>query len=298
MPVTFEFFRFRFHFRALSPVRFPAGKAANTIRGALGIALGESASPAVFQTLFDPQGSPGSTPSGLAAPPRPFVIRAAHLDGSEVPTGTSFSWDIHAFDLRHPPVEPLRQAFAQLAETGIGPGRGRAALDRIEHLDLLDRSHAIPAGAMPQPLRLTLDGGPFRQRQAIASVHLRFLTPTELKGEGDIAERPEFPILFARLRDRISSLSAFYGRGPLAIDFRAMGDRARAIRLLDCNLEWSRTDRRSTRTGQVHPIGGFTGDAVYTGDLGEFLPWLEAARWTGVGRHTVWGQGDVRVIHT
>jgi hypothetical protein len=34
----------------------------------------------------------------------------------------------------------------------------------------------------------------------------------------------------------------------------------------------------------------------YAGELGEFLPWLRAARWTGVGRQTVWGKGDLRVI--
>jgi hypothetical protein len=26
------------------------------------------------------------------------------------------------------------------------------------------------------------------------------------------------------------------------------------------------------------------------------MPWLWAARWVGVGRQTVWGKGDVRVI--
>ena len=46
----------------------------------------------------------------------------------------------------------------------------------------------------------------------------------------------------------------------------------------------------------MHPIGGFTGTAEYVGDLAEFLPWLRAARWVGVGRQTVWGKGDVRVL--
>ena len=33
--------------------------------------------------------------------------------------------------------------------------------------------------------------------------------------------------------------------------------------------------------------------AEYQGDTGEFLPILEAARWTGVGRHCVWGNGEI-----
>jgi CRISPR/Cas system endoribonuclease Cas6 (RAMP superfamily) len=63
-----------------------------------------------------------------------------------------------------------------------------------------------------------------------------------------------------------------------------------------CDLTWEQVKRRSGRTGQVHSIGGFTGEADYEGELAEFLPWLRAARWVGVGRQTVWGKGDVRVV--
>jgi hypothetical protein len=62
------------------------------------------------------------------------------------------------------------------------------------------------------------------------------------------------------------------------------------------DLAWEEVKRKSGRAGQVHPIGGFTGEAEYAGPLAEFLPWLGAARWVGVGRQTVWGKGDVRVL--
>jgi hypothetical protein len=53
--------------------------------------------------------------------------------------------------------------------------------------------------------------------------------------------------------------------------------------------------RRSSRTGKVHGIGGFVGVAEYEGDLSEFLPYLEAAQWTGIGRQCVWGKGELRM---
>jgi len=53
--------------------------------------------------------------------------------------------------------------------------------------------------------------------------------------------------------------------------------------------------RRSSRTGQRHPIGGFVGSASYSGPLAEFVPWLHAAVFTGVGRQTTWGKGEIRV---
>jgi CRISPR/Cas system endoribonuclease Cas6 (RAMP superfamily) len=101
--------------------------------------------------------------------------------------------------------------------------------------------------------------------------------------------------LFARLRDRISTLRALYGPGPLGIDFRGLGERAANVRMSHCDVHWEKVERKSGRTGQFHPLGGFTGSAEYEGDLAEFLPWLRAARWVGVGRQTVWGKGDVRV---
>ena len=122
-------------------------------------------------------------------------------------------------------------------------------------------------------------------------IALEFKTPTELKN----ADRPEFGVLFARIRDRISTLRALYGPGPLDIDFRAMGDRAQKIRMTRCELHHVSAQRHSSRTGQTHSIGGFTGTAEYEGDLAEFVPYLEAARYTGVGRHCVWGNGEIAI---
>jgi hypothetical protein len=53
--------------------------------------------------------------------------------------------------------------------------------------------------------------------------------------------------------------------------------------------------RRSSRTGDVHGIGGFLGEVEYSGDLAEFVPFLQAGYWVGLGRHTVWGNGVIRL---
>ena len=126
-------------------------------------------------------------------------------------------------------------------------------------------------------------------RDPVPRIRVRFLTPTELKG----AERPEFGVLMARVRDRISTLRALYGAGPLEIDFKAFGQRAGRVTMSRCELAEVAAERVSRRTGQRHSIGGFTGVAEYEGELAEFLPYLEIARWTGVGRQTVWGKGEI-----
>ena len=297
MPAIFRFFRFRFHFRALERLRFPAGKAGNTVRGALGTALAQVVSPSAFRELFAPVNAPvaelGDSPSGLADPARPFVLRVAHLDGAELAAGDRFFFDVHVFDPVHPPIEALRQAFELAGAEGIGPGRGRATLERIEQLDLQDGATAVRDAPCTPPLALDLEAIP---SHPVAAVRLRFATPTELKSGGRLAGRPDFAILLGRLRDRLAGLSARYGGAAFELDFRDLGERARAVRLTRADLEWRHTARRSSRTGQVHPLAGFTGEAEYAGDLTEFVPWLTAARWVGVGRHTVWGQGEVRLV--
>ena len=91
-------------------------------------------------------------------------------------------------------------------------------------------------------------------------MRVRFVTPTELKSEHQVADRPDFGILFGRLRDRISTLRTLYGQGPLEIDFRAMGERAAAVRMTGCELKLTEVDRLSSRSGQRHPLGGFVGE--------------------------------------
>jgi CRISPR/Cas system endoribonuclease Cas6 (RAMP superfamily) len=141
------------------------------------------------------------------------------------------------------------------------------------------------------PLQLCLDA----PDDHIDRLTVRFETPTQLKAGGHAVEHPGFGVLFARVRDRISTLRALYDDGPLSIDFREFGERAERIKMTDCNIRHVETSRHSGRTGQIHSLGGFVGEAQYEGDLTEFVPYLRAAHWTGVGRQTSWGKGVINV---
>ena len=268
--MTFFVKRLRLTFRALDPVEFPSGKAANVLRGALGTAFRQF--PAAPE-WFAPRREDG--PSGWRDRPRPFVFRAAHLDGKAVAPGEQFHFDVNLFDHIETAASTIADAFATIVQEGIGPGRGRA--------DLI--------ASACQPLELSLVPGLAR----ITNLSIRFVTPTELKDKNALARQPDFGILFARVRDRISALSALYGAGPLELDFKALGERAARVRMIRCNIREIELRRRSSRTGQVHPLGGFVGEAEYEGDLTEFVPFLEAAQFTGVGRQTVWGKGQIEV---
>ena len=249
--------------------------------------------------MFEPS-AVASGPSGLADWPRPFVFRATHLDGRTLAPGTRFYFDLNLFDTATPSIAYLVLAFTQLAREGLGPGRRKVELLNVEQLDEQGQPSALiydsASSTVRQniaPLQLDL----VHSETCVNKVRVRFLTPTELKSGQQLATMPEFGVLAARIRDRISTLRQLYGPGPLEIDFRGFGERASLVRMTRCELRHVDVSRQSSRTGQVHPIGGFVGEAEYEGDLTEFVPYLQAARWTGVGRQTVWGKGEIGVEH-
>jgi hypothetical protein len=295
--LLFRLHPLRFSFVARERISFPPGKSSNILRGAFGTIFRRIAcvpqctgardcewrASCPYARMFEPRAL-GSGPSGLADWPRPFVFRATHLDGRTIQPGESFHFDLNLFDVRNDAMAYLVLAFSQLAREGLGPGRSRVELTSVAQLDKKYDSTVAP-------LELNLASS-----EPITCMRVRFLTPTELKSGRQLAARPEFSILAARIRDRISTLRELYGEGPLAIDFRAFGERAALVRMTRCEVRHIDMERRSSRTGQVHPIGGFLGEAEYQGELAEFVPYLRAARWTGVGRQTVWGKGEIRCV--
>jgi hypothetical protein len=308
--VDFQLEPLRFCFIARESIHFPEGKSANIVRGAFGVVFrriaclphcaGASACPlratCPYARLFEPAAT-GPGPSGLADWPRPFVFRATHLDGQTFAPGEPFHFDLHVFDLGSPTTAYFVLTFAQLAYDGLGPARGKVELTTVFKLDekgdpktLIYQNGLIRTHDEP-PLRLDLT--PIHR--PVSRVRVTFVTPTELKNGRQQASRPEFDVLATRVRDRLSTLRELYGAGPLAIDFRAFGQRAAAVKMTRCDLATVDIQRRSSRTGQTHSIGGFIGEAEYEGQLGEFIPYLTAAQWTGVGRQTVWGKGQIRV---
>lgn len=289
----------RFEFRALDAISFPPGTAANTFRGAFGDVFRRivcapgcrdarscaRASDCAYARMFEPRSAderPG--PSGFGDRPRPFVLRAASLDGRRFETGERFALHVNVFDPELPAIEYFRRAFMQLCEEGLGRGRPRIELVEAEERQAVEVDLAA-------------------RRRPADRITVAFLTPTELKIGGKILREPLFDAVFRRARDRVTGLVSLYQASVLSnpdlsseTDFRGMGERAGAVRMTAGRFGEVEYERRSARTGQRHGLGGFIGEAEYEGDLAEFLPYLEAAWWTGVGRLTVWGNGQVRTV--
>ena len=298
---------FRFRLRAVEPVYFPPGKAANVLRGAFGTIFRrmacapscvdartcEIAGHCAYALLFEPrqEWSGAAGPSGLADWPRPFVFRALHLDGRRLERGEEFYFDVVLFDSPGKTLPYFVSVFRELAEAGLGASRGRAKLEAVEDLA---GGQLVFDGQRMRDVSLTGRrfefGGP-PVDGALGRLLVRFLTPTELKVGGELAARPDFGILMRRIRDRVSNLRAFYQGGALEIDFEALADLADRVAMTRCAVHHEEAERRSSRTGMRHSLGGFVGEAEYEGLFGPFVEYLRAGESVGVGRQTVWGKG-------
>lgn len=300
----------RFHLKASQSIYFPPGKASNILRGGFGRSFRSIAcapdchAPAAcshrnqcpYASIFEPRLENG--PSGLADVPRPFLFRAPHLNGHRIEPNHSFHFDLHLFDLRPHITAYFISAFQQFVEAGIGPAKGHATLTAVSVLSPAKQpvseifAHGVLRANVPTPpVELPMASS----ESVIRSVSIRFQTPTELRKNQPTTEPPPFFAVIARLRDRISNLLTLYGCGKPNFDFVGLSERARSITLASANITNQSTTRYSGRHDGEHPIGGFLGTIEYAGDLTEFVPLLKAGEWTGVGRHTVWGNGQIEV---
>jgi len=149
-----------------------------------------------------------------------------------------------------------------------------------------------------------------RQDPSRPRLKLRFLTPLLLKsGSGlaadgtriaarEIRDRPPMGVLVRRLRDRLSTLSTFFGDRWDCPDFAAWGTLADRVTIADSRTTWLTRTRSSTRTGQSHELSGLVGQTTYEFPDQETFetlrPLLKAGELIHVGKNAPWGNGGMK----
>ncbi len=298
----------------------------NTLRGAFGTTFKRLVCPTPtdcretcrlkdvcpYGQIFEHSPPPGADRLSLNQDiPRPFVFRPPNGHQTTAQPGNALSFDVILIGKALDYFPYFLVTFRELGDQGIGLGRGRYRIARVSLLNENGNAVAeVYSGhdnvVRPSPLRITYkdccrlaaerftDNGR-RLTENCQRFTVRFLTPTLLKADGKIVERPEFHHLIKRLRDRINALAHFYCNDSLDVDFKAFGERAEAVRTMSSHIRWEDRGRRSWKTGLTHDMGGFVGDATYEGELAEFLPLLILGQYTHVGKYAVWGHGQYEV---
>jgi hypothetical protein len=322
---------FRFSLAPMQPLAVPAVNKGNMLRGGFGHAFRRLccipqcldtntcplATSCPYKAVFAPSPPPGADRlSKNQDIPRPFVFRAPQTQQTRFDTGERFQFDMVLIGRALDFLPYFVLSFRELAAEGLGLNRAKCTLEKVEEIDIALVSRAAVASvddADPQRLIYSTEDHIFRATESTSAdewintrvqqllngngngaaqrVTIRFLTPTFLRADGEVVRQPEFHQLFKRLRDRINALGAFFGDGPLDVDFRGLGERAEKVRTVSAQTNWVDRFRTSSRTHDRHELSGFVGDATYEGELAEFLPWLALGELAHVGKHTAWGNG-------
>ena len=308
-----ELYRYTATFVAEEALDVPAHRLPNILRGSFEMAyrrlvchdvdLDCRACPlrevCTYPALFRPAPPPGSERlSKQQDLPRPFVLMPLPTAANRLAVGDKLTIQITLFGSANRALPYFVVALRALADRGLGRYRARLNLVGVvgqtpgETTMVFDRkSSTVSTLATPTRVPQLLSTADFSARR----VHIRFRTPTTIKRDGHWISEPRFSDLVCRLRDRLNALATFFGDGPLDIDFLGLARRADEIRTTRCDTHWNTRVRRSARTGHVHELSGFTGEATYEGDLSEWMPLLRAGEVIHVGKYTAWGNGAIEV---
>jgi len=236
---------------------------------------------------------------GTAIDRLPYFITTLERLGSDGMGRDRVPFDVQSIISRHHAGD---ECLFTAGSTTVYLPKQRLSAERLgllagESQESSDKNQELNGSPSPCPRPLT--------------VTIRFLTPTLLKtGSGleaggrrvaatEVRDRPPFGVIVRRLRDRISSLCAFFGEPWNYPDFAALGRRADAVELIDSNTVWLTRRRQSTRTGMSHELSGFVGSAFYrfpdAQTLATIVPVLKLGEYVHVGKHAPWGNGKILV---
>lgn len=276
-----------------------------------------------YKAVFEPSPPPGSHRlSKNQDIPRPFIFRAPQTQQSRFEQGEPFEFGLVLIGRALDFLPYFVLSFREIAGEGLGLNRARCVLERVEQTGIPSYGESLGNGQIKliysvedQIFRATqsfgagqwiksrlrelcsagvssaatLQGG--NGDSAVERLTIRFMTPTLLRADGEVVNRPEFHHLFKRLRDRVNALSTFFGEGPLKADFRGLGNRAEKVRTVVSQTQWVARLRTSSKTRQRHELSGLVGEATYEGEFKDFLPWMALGELIHVGKHTAWGNG-------
>lgn len=119
------------------------------------------------------------------------------------------------------------------------------------------------------------------------SAVLALETPLKIIQEGRAQRSFAFSPFFRALMRRVSALASAYGEGEMEVDFPWLARTCGEVIVSNSAIRW--TDWRSGS------IGGLTGEAVISGSLEEFVPFLLLGEYLNVGKGASFGLGRFSV---
>ncbi len=302
--------RYRATFRVDSPVHLPSYPGSSW-RGAFGHALKRTLCVTriplcsdcplfrscgyayVFET---PPPLHSSKMRKYTAAPHPFVLDL-DLKGGQLAVGSSYMLGLTLVGRANQYLPCIVAALEQAGAQGVGRGRGRLTLVRVEQTATdsgvawrsiyTSGGHCDPLPARPPEVPKVPD-----------RVRLLLETPLRLKREAGVVGPKDFSFgaLFPNLLRRISMLTYFHTDTPLETDFAELVRLSQAVEMESTRLLWFDWTRYSSRQKRGMALGGLLGEFTLAGTAIEpFWPYLWLGQYLHAGAVTSMGLGRYRI---
>jgi hypothetical protein len=137
-----------------------------------------------------------------------------------------------------------------------------------------------------------------RRRQANSnpeSLKLYLESPTRIKFDGRFQKNITFDMIVRNLLRRLQLLSTFYCDGPDFVDFTALIEKSKGVKVIDKKINWQQQMRFSYRQERNVSMGGVSGWIEFAGDLSEFMPYLRIGEFLHIGKGTGLGLGKIKI---
>lgn len=176
-------------------------------------------------------------------------------------------------------------------------------LEQVDSLDALDDSQGkrLFSGAVKkifdslQVLNAKAWLRDLPQENDSYAVHIRFLSPTQLKYKKRLLSKPSLEALVRGLLRRLMSLSYVHCQTELDIDAKALIALSEKALEKSSNIQTSFLGHYSKRQRQSVYLGGFYGTITFDNVVASLLPLLRLGELVHVGKSTVYGLGKMKV---
>jgi hypothetical protein len=236
--------------------------------------------------------------------PRAFAIQPPLDEARRYASGQRLVFGLSLFGDAIAVFPYIVLALPTMGHKGVGYGRGRFVLRRVEACNPLTGATELLMGEGPRRVRQpTLSVTPEQVSAAATQLPadrlaLNFLTPTRLTEGQALVKRPVFRPLIARLLERFDTLNREYGQAESASPWQELTTLANAIRVTEDDTQWVEVHSGSRRRGDTTPISGFVGKVTYEGGLAPFREWLLWGQSIQVGKNAVKGDGLYEIMRS
>lgn len=225
---------------------------------------------------------------------------------SEFEPKQRFSFGVSLFGKADALMPYLFRAVPEMGKAGIGAGRGKFRLVRINEVNPLNQTSRVVMQhrRVHEPFLIVthqriLEEARIRRTDEIM---LKFITPMRLIEGGQLVHKPRLGPLLRRLIERAQSLNEHYSPLPEVnasrerwrLEWQRMSDIGDQVDLegsLIDQTEWVNIESYSRARKRSTPIGGFVGTASWHINSHDVLVWLLWGQSLHIGKNVAKGDG-------